>query len=54
MEFFRYLPDTPDLRFTHAEVSSPQKGYPNVTAAWPWTGVPHRGTRPPSLRAGTP
>jgi hypothetical protein len=37
-----------------AEVSSPPEGNPNATAPWPWTGAPHRGTRPPPSRAGTP
>ena len=50
----RYSPSTPDPRFAHAEVSSPQKGHSNVTAALPWTGAPYRGARPPPSRAGTP
>jgi len=50
---FRYLPDTPDPRFAHAEVGSPQKGHPNATAASPWTGAPHRGARPSPSRATT-
>jgi len=49
----RYLPDTPDLRFTHAEVSSPQKGHSNATAAWPWTGAPHWSTCPSPSRTTT-
>ena len=50
---FRYSPHTPDPRFAHAEVSSPQKGHPNATAASPWTGAPHRATRPSPSRATT-
>ena len=50
----RYSPSTPDPHVAHVEVSSPQKGYPNATAASPWTGAPYRGARPPSSRAGTP
>ena len=50
---FRYSPGTPNPHLTHAEISSPQKGHPNATAASPWTGVPYRGVHPPSSRAGT-
>ena len=50
----RYSPGILDPRFTHAEVSSPQKGYPNPTAAWPWSGTPHRGARSPSTAAPPP
>ena len=49
----RYSPNTPDPRFALMEIRSPQKGYPNTTAAWPWTGVPHQGVHPPSSRATT-
>jgi len=34
--------------------SAHRRAYPNVMAASPWTGMPHRGMRPPSLRAATP
>ncbi len=50
----RYSPGILDPRFTHAEVSSPQKGYPNPTAAWLWSGTPHRGARSPSMAAPPP
>ncbi len=47
------LPSTPDPRFVHAEVSSPQKGYPNATAAFGrgparriGARVPHHRERP--------
>ena len=38
----------------HTHTSSPQKGHPNATATWPWTGAPHCGVRPPSTRPSTP
>ena len=50
----RYSPSTSDPHFAHVEVSSPQKGHPNATAASLWTGAPYRGAHPPSSRAATP
>ena len=50
---FRYLPDIPDLCFAHVEVSSPQKGHPNATAALLWTSMPHWGVHPLPSRVTT-
>jgi len=52
-QILHYLPDTPNPRFAHVEVSSPQKGHSNAMAAWPWTGAPHWGTYPSPSRTTT-
>jgi hypothetical protein len=50
----RGAPSPHPTRTSRAEVSSPQKGPPNATAPWPWTGAPHWGARPSPSRVGTP